>query len=49
MNRWVIEAMWDEALLDALDEAEGELNRRIAPMTLTWDEVFETTYSVEKD
>jgi len=49
LNRWVIEAMWDEALLDALDEAEGELNRRIAPMTLTWDEVFETTYSVEKD
>jgi methionyl-tRNA formyltransferase len=24
------------------------LNRRIPPMTLTWDEVFETEYSVEK-
>ena len=48
LNRRVIEAMWDEALLDALDEAEGELNRRIPPVTLTWDEVFETAYSVEK-
>ena len=49
LNRRVIEAMWDEALLDALDEAEGELNRRILPVTLTWDEVFETEYSVEKE
>ena len=49
LNRRVIEAMWDDALLDALDEAEGELNRRLLPMTLTWDEVFETAYSVEKD
>jgi hypothetical protein len=45
LNRRVIEAMWDEALLDALDEAEGELNRRIPPVLLTWDEVFETAYS----
>jgi hypothetical protein len=45
----VIEALWDEALLDALDEAAGELNRRIPPLTLTWDEVFGTEYSVEKD
>ena len=49
LNHRVIEAMWDEALLDALDEAEGALNRRIPPMTLTWDEVFKTEYSVEKD
>ena len=48
LNRRVLEAIWDEALLDALDEAEGELNHRIPPMTLTWDEVFETEYSVEK-
>jgi hypothetical protein len=48
LNRRVLEAIWDEALLDALDEAEGELNRRIPPITLTWDEVFETEYSVEK-
>jgi hypothetical protein len=41
--------MWDEALLDALDEAEGELNHRIPPVMLTWDDVFETEYSVEKD
>ena len=32
LNHRVIEAMWDEALLDALDEAEGELNRRIPPI-----------------
>jgi len=49
LNRRVIEAMRDEALVDALDEAEDELNRRIPPVTLTWDEVFETEYSVEKD
>jgi hypothetical protein len=49
LSRRVVEAMWDETLLDALDKAEGELNRRIPPMTLTWDEVFETEYSVEKD
>ena len=48
LNRRVIEAMWDEALLDTLDKAEDELNRRIPPITLTWDEVFETEYSVEK-
>ena len=48
LNRRVIEAMWDEALLDAVDETEGELNRRVPPVTLTWDEVFETAYSVEK-
>jgi len=48
LNGRVIEAKWDDALLEALDEAEGELNRRIPPVTLTWDEVFETEYSVEK-
>jgi hypothetical protein len=41
--------MWDEALLDALDEAAGELSCRIPPVTLTGDEVFETEYSVKKD
>jgi len=40
--------MWDETLLDALDEVEGKLNCRIPPVTLTWDEVFETESSVEK-
>jgi len=49
LHRRVLEAMWDEALLGALDEAEGGLNRCIPPVTLTWDEVFETEYSVEKD
>jgi len=49
LNRRVLETMWDEALLDALDEAAGKLKRRIPPVTLTWDEVFETAYSVEKD
>ena len=49
LNRRVIEAIWDDVLLDALDEAEGEMNRRVAPLTLTWDEVFETEYRVEED
>jgi Domain of unknown function DUF29 len=41
LNRRVIEAMWNEA--------EGELNRRIPPVALTWDEVFETEYNVKED
>ncbi len=49
LNRRVIERMWDEVLLDACDEAESELNRRIPPLSLSWEEVFETAYAVQND
>lgn len=49
LNRRVLEASWNDVLLDAVDAAEGELNRRIPPMPLTWEEVFETAYTLEED
>lgn len=48
LNRRVIEALWHDVLLDAIDEAEGEMNRRVPPLTLTWEEVFETAYTLEE-
>jgi hypothetical protein len=49
LNRRVIEAMWDDMLRDAVDEAEGEMNRHVPPLTLTWAEVFEDEYTLEQD
>jgi hypothetical protein len=49
LTRWVIEAMWDDCLAAARDEAAGELNRRVPPLTLTWAEVFDDEYTLEED
>ena len=49
LNQRVIEAIWDDVLLDAIDEAEGEMNRRVPPLTLTWQEVFEDEYTLADD
>ena len=49
LNRRVIEANWDDMLLSATYEAEGEMNRRLPPITLTWEEVFEADYTLEPD
>ncbi len=49
LNQRVIEALWDDALLDAIDEAQGEMNRRVPPLILTWQEVFEDAYTLEDD
>ena len=35
---------WDACLGKAHRKAEGELNRDIAPMGLSWEEVFEAPY-----
>lgn len=49
LNRRVLEALWPDVLQDALDAAESEMNRRVPPLTLTWEEVFETAYTLEED
>ena len=43
---YICAAFWRAIRLGG-DEAEGEMNRRILPLTLTWAEVFETDYTVE--
>lgn len=49
LNRRVMEALWSDVLLDAIDAAEGEMNRRVPPLTLTWEEAFETVYTLEEE
>lgn len=49
LNRRVLEASWHDVLEDAIDAAESEMNRRVPPLTLTWEEVFETAYTLEED
>jgi hypothetical protein len=43
----VIRRLWDRALRKAHREAEGDIDQGIPPLQLTWDEVFETEYSIE--
>jgi hypothetical protein len=47
LNRSVIEEDWDELTEIARREAEGETNRDIPPLSLTWKEVFEDDYTLE--
>jgi len=49
LTRRVIEAMWEDCLAAARDEAAGEMNRRVPPLQLTWAEVFEAEYTLEED
>ncbi|HEY7495996.1 MAG TPA: DUF29 domain-containing protein [Candidatus Tectomicrobia bacterium] len=49
LNRRVIEAIWDDVLLDAVDEVESEMNQHVPPIALTWEEVFEAEYTLESD
>lgn len=48
LTRRVLEAMWPDVLQDAIDAAEGEMNRRLPPLTLTWEDVFDTQYTLEE-
>lgn len=48
LNRRVLDALWPDVLQDAIDAAESEMNRRVPPLTLTWEEVFETAYTLEE-
>jgi hypothetical protein len=47
LNRRVLEEEWDELVELARLEAEGETNLDIAPLPLTWQEVFEDEYSLD--
>jgi hypothetical protein len=49
LNRRMIEAIWDDVLLDAVDAVESEMNQRVSSIALTWEEVFETEYVLEPD
>jgi hypothetical protein len=43
----VIRRLWERTLRKARREAEGEMDRAIPPLSLTWDEVFATEYTLE--
>jgi hypothetical protein len=49
LTRRVIEAMWDACLEAACDAAAGEMNRRVPSLTLTWEDVFDTPYTLDED
>jgi hypothetical protein len=44
----VIRRLWDRALRKAHREAESDMDRSLPPVALAWDDVFETTYVLEK-
>lgn len=43
----VIKRLWERTLRKARREAEGDMDRAIPPLLLTWDEVFATEYTLE--
>jgi hypothetical protein len=47
-RRFIEERMWQRCLRAAHDEAAIDMNReRLAPIELSWDEVFEAAYALE--
>ncbi len=46
LNWQVIEQMWDHVLYKAQAEVEREIQQPVPPQTLTWQEVFEDSYTV---
>jgi hypothetical protein len=47
LTRRVIEAMWESCLAAAINEAEGDMDRSLPPLTLSWEEVLETEYTLD--
>ena len=47
LNRAVIEAMWQDCLEAAREEAEGEINQEMEVDRLTWEEVFDAPYDLK--
>ncbi len=47
LNRAVIKQMWDKCVQAAKRAAEGEMNRKVSVRTLSWKDVFETTYEID--
>ena len=49
-RRFIEERMWARCLRAGHNEAAIDLNReRIAEMPLSWDDLFETTYTLERE
>ena len=48
LTRRVIEEMWERCLKAAINEAEGEMDRSLPPLTLSWEDVFETEYILDR-
>ena len=46
LTKEVIQSTWEQALRKAHREAESELDMAIPPMSLRWEEVFETQYTI---
>lgn len=46
LTRHVIEGMWEHCVRAARNEAEGEMDMPVPPLTLTWNDVFETEYTI---
>jgi hypothetical protein len=43
----VIRRLWARTLRKAHREAEGDMNQRVPPLPLTWDEVFTQDYALD--
>jgi len=43
-DQFIREQLWDDCLDSATGEAEGDMDRDLPPLTLTWQEVFEDEY-----
>ncbi|MGM9510220.1 MULTISPECIES: DUF29 domain-containing protein [Larkinella] len=46
LNENFINSIWEEAFIEALDEAETETDVSAKGIQLTWDEVFEKPYTL---
>jgi Domain of unknown function DUF29 len=44
----VIRRLWEHTLRKAHREAEGDMNRQVPPLPLSWDEVFTQDYSLDQ-
>jgi hypothetical protein len=43
-DEFIREQLWDDCLDSAIGEAEGDVDRDLPPLELTWQEVFEDEY-----
>jgi hypothetical protein len=48
LNEKVLQELWTRAFIIAKRDAEAEMGRRTEIETLTWAEVFETAYSLDR-
>jgi hypothetical protein len=48
LTRTVMEAMWEDCLQDAPDEAEKQTHLLLDNLSLTWEQVCEASYELEE-